>query len=339
MQMVFCDTDARLWKFFTASRLPKGAKATFFAESVQDLSDEQISKAKGAEILSLFTYSRAPAEVLKRFPKLKLICQRSTGYNAIDLDYCKKHKIKVANVAGYGEITVAEFAVGLLLDLVRKIGSSFYKIKHGIVDVAGDTGRDINGKTVGVIGTGAIGAHFARLIHAFGTKVLAYDPFPNPKLEKDGVLKYVALDEIYKKSDFISLHAPATDKNYQMINEKTIAKMKKGVYIINTARGQLIDTVALYNALKSGHVAGAGLDVLDHENIMIKNDISLLPRKKADTIFYSLVNKMLVQLPNVVITPHIAFNSEEAEQRILLGTAANLAGFVKTGEPKYPVKF
>ncbi|MCL2439710.1 MAG: NAD(P)-binding domain-containing protein [Alphaproteobacteria bacterium] len=334
MKVIFFDTDRETRDYFRRHKLPKGATAVFFPESIQDVPLEKLREHKDAEAISIFVYSRFTDNLLKLFPKLKLINTRATGYNNIDLPYCKKNKIAVANVVGYGETTVAEYAFGLLLDLTRKIGISNAKLKAGIVDVLGDTGHDINGKTVGVIGTGAIGRHFCKLAKGFGCTVLAYDLYKNEELEKTGVVKYVSLDTIYKKSDIISLHCNATADNYRFINEAVIAKMKKGVYIINTARGELIDTVALYKALKSGHVAGAGLDVIEHENILIKNDIDLALTKSYDSLLYSVINKMVVGLDNVIITPHIAFNSVEAKERIMASSLNTLIAFAEGKEFK-----
>ena len=332
MQIIFCDADLRLREFFKGAKLPRGAKPLFCPESVQDLSSAEVKAARLAEVMSIFVYSRATAEALARFPKLKFITTRATGYNNIDLAYCKKRGIAVANVANYGATAVAEYAFGLLLDLARKISFSNFKLRQGRVDVAEDTGVDVAGKTVGVIGTGAIGSRFAKLARAFGCDVIAYDLYKNKELEADGTLKYVEPDTLYRKSDFISLHCNETPKNRRMLDAKAFSKMKRGVYIINTARGGLIDTVALYGAVMEGRVAGAGLDVLDHENILIKNDIDLAVKKSEETLKYSLVNKMLAHLPNIVITPHIAYNSREAEERILEVTLANIKAFASGGE-------
>jgi D-lactate dehydrogenase len=263
-----------------------------------------------------------------------MVSTRSTGYNNVDADYCRRHGIILANVKGYGEVTVAEFALGLLLSLVRKIGISNNLLKHGIVNVPDYVGIDVSGKTVGVIGTGATGSHFARLAHSMGCDVLAEDPIKNQKLIDEKTVSYTDFKTIIKKSDIISLHCPATKDNYHMINAKAIAEMKKGIYIINTARGELVDTADLYNALVSGKVAGAGLDVLDFEDVILKNDINIARNKGNEFEFYSLVNQKLLQLPNVIITPHIAFNSAEAELRILNSTLSNIVGFM--GGEKVP---
>ncbi len=338
MQILFCDVDEITKKYLENHPAPDGVEYVLFEKSLNDMGDDELQKYyDSVDIISTFVYSRLTAEVLSKFKKLKLISTRSTGYNNVDLDYCKQHNVKVINVVGYGEITVAEFAIGVLLNLTRKIRTSQRKLKHGIVNVDEDIGVDLFGKTVGVIGTGAIGRHFARLAKSFGCKVLAYDLYPNQTLIDEGVCEYTDLENIYAKSDIISLHCPATKENYHMINKDTIAKMKDGVYIINTARGDLIDTIALYNALVSNKVAGAGLDVLEYEDIMLKNNVETAVEKDKEFILYSLVNQKMLQLENAIITPHIGFNSVDAVIRILDTSMNNVNLFIQGKEAKYIV--
>lgn len=328
MQIIFCDVDKKTSDFLKTVKKMDGVEFVTFSQSLNDIDEKDLAPYYGAEIISTFVYSRLSGDLLSKFPNLKMISTRSTGYNNVDLDYCKKNGIKVANVVGYGEITVAEFAVGVLLNLTRKIRTAQRKLKHGIVNVAEDIGIDLDGKTVGVIGTGAIGRHFARLVKAFGCKVLAYDLYPNQALADEGTCTYTDLETIYKESDIIGLNCPATKENYHLINADTIKKLKDGVYIVNTARGELIDTAALYDALVSGKVAGAGLDVLDYEDVILKNDIDIAKNKDKDFIFYSLVNQKLVQLENAIVTPHIAFNSVEANLRILNTSMQHVIDFI-----------
>ena len=186
MQIVFCDVDEKTSDFLKTVEKIDGVEFITFAQSLNDIDEKELAPYYGAEIISTFVYSRLGRDLLSKFPNLKMISTRSTGYNNVDLDYCREKGIKVANVVGYGEITVAEFAVGVLLNLTRKIRTAQRKLKHGIVNVEEDIGIDLYGKTVGVIGTGAIGRHFARLIKAFGCKVLAYDLYPNKALEEEG---------------------------------------------------------------------------------------------------------------------------------------------------------
>lgn len=333
MKVLFCDVDELTKKYIKKHKLPKGFEAVLFEKSLNDLTDSDLKPYyKDTAIISPFVYSTLSADLLKNFTKLKLIACRSTGYNNIDLDYCKKHNIKITNIFGYGEKTVAEFAIGTLLNLTRKIGLSFDKLKKGIVNIPEDMGIDLCEKTIGIIGTGSIGAHFAKLVKSFGCQVIAYDIYKNKELEENGILKYTTLDNIFKNSDVISLNCPATKQNYHIINDKTIGKMKDGVYIINTARGSLIDGFALYNNLLSGKIKGAGLDALEDEDIIVKNDINLIKNKDKKFLSYSVINQKLLQLNNVIITPHIAFNSIEANLRILDGAYTNILNFINKKE-------
>ncbi len=328
MQVLFCDVDDITKEYLNKHPAPNGMEYVIFEKSLNDMSDDELNKYYDTvDIISTFVYSRLTGDLLKKFKNLKMISTRSTGYNNVDLDYCKANGIKVANVVGYGEITVAEFAVGSLLNLTRKIEFSHKKLEHGIVNVDEDMGVDLYGKTVGVIGTGAIGRHFARLVKAFGCKVLAYDLYPNQALADEGVVEYTDLEKIFKEADIISLHCPATKENRHMINADTLAKMKNGIYIINTARGDLIDTLALYNACKSGKVAGAALDALEYEDIIIKNNVEVAKEKDTEFVLYSLVNQKILQLKNVVITPHIGFNTIEAVIRILDSSMKSVTDF------------
>ena len=314
---------------------PNGVEYIMFEKSLNDMDDSELSKYyESADIISTFVYSRLSADLLIKFKNLKMISTRSTGYNNVDIDYCREHNIIVSNVVGYGEITVAEFAVGALLNLTRKIEHSHKKLEKGIVNVDDDMGVDLYGKTVGVIGTGAIGRHFAKLIKAFGCKVLAYDLYPNQKLIDDGIVEYTDLTTIYKNSDIISLHCPATKENRHMINAESISQMKNGVYIINTARGDLIDTFDLYNAAKFGKISGAALDALEYEDVIIKNNLEVIQEKDKEFIFYSLVNQKILQLDNIIITPHIGFNSIEAVIRILDTSMGHVFDFIEGKEVK-----
>ena len=333
MKVLFCDVDELTKNYIKKHKLAKGYETILFTKRLNDLTEADLKPYyKDTIVISPFVYSTLSGDLLKKFTKLKLIACRSTGYNNVDLEYCKKHKIKVTNVFGYGEKTVAEFAIGTLLNLTRKISFSFEKLKKGIVNIPQDMGTDLYGKTVGIIGTGSIGSHFAKLTKSFGCQVIAYDIYKNKELENTGILKYTTLDNIFKNSDIISLNCPSTKQNYHMINDKTINKMKDGVYLINTARGDLIDGFALYNNLLSGKIAAAGLDALEHEDIIVKNDINLIKNKDKKFLSYSVINQKLLQLNNVIITPHIAFNSIEANIKILDGAFQNINNFINKKE-------
>jgi len=283
-----------------------------------------------AEVLSIFVTSHLGKEELDRFPNLKFIATRSTGFDHIDLAEVSARGIKVSNVPSYGENTVAEQAFALLLCLSRKIYDSYKQIEQGgKFSCLNLKGFDLKDKVIGIIGTGRIGVHTARIAKGFEMKILAYDKFPKETIEKDYGVKYVSLDELLANSDIISLHAPYLPETHHLINLDNISKIKKGAYLINTARGGLVDTSALIKGLQDGILAGAGLDVLEEENFML-DELSLLndPHPNADSLKTILENHYLIDHPRVIITPHNAFNTQEAIERIVNTSIENFKGFI-----------
>lgn len=296
-----------------------------------DLKDEY----KDAVIISVFTSSRLTAEVLSEFKNLKLIALRSVGFSHVDTDYCKQNNIKVVNTPHYGDYTVAEFAFSLLLNLVRKVCQANSNLKKG--DTSNEyLGMELFDKTIGIVGLGGIGSKAVKIASGFSMKILAYDIYKNEQLIKDYGVEYVDIDYLCKNSDIISLHAPATKENYHLINEKRIETMKDGVVIVNTARGELIDSQALYAALLNGKIKGAALDVIECEEAIghycpyFNNrdcvDINCLKK--------TLINHKLLQLPNVIITSHVAYDTKEAINRILNITVQNINDFYNGEELK-----
>jgi D-lactate dehydrogenase len=282
-----------------------------------------------AEILSVFVTSHVGAAELERFPKVKFIATRSTGFDHIDLSECAKRGIKVSNVPSYGENTVAEHAFALLLALSHRIYDSYKQIEQdGKFSTEGLKGFDLKGKTIGLIGLGRIGIHSARIAKGFEMNILACDKFENEQAKNDYGAKYVSLDELLSNSDVISLHMPYMKETHHLINMQNVGKIKKGAYLINTARGGLVDTAALIKGLQNGNLAGAGLDVLEEENFMI-DELSLLnnPHPNETSLKTILENHYLIDHPRVIITPHNAFNTQEAIERILNTAIENLRGF------------
>lgn len=283
------------------------------------------------EIVSVFVDSRIDTAVLDCFPNLKCIATRSTGYDHIDVAECKKRGIAVAYVPGYGDNTVAEFAFGLILNLTRKIYQGIDQIKEtGSFALAGLRGVDLKGKTIGVIGTGRIGKEVIKIAKGFGMNVLACDPYPDGAFAAEENFAYEDLDAVLGKSDIVTLHCPHNTSTYHLINKGNIAKIKRGAYLINTARGPIVETEALTEALNKGMLAGAGLDVLEEEG-ETKDELTTLalghPQEKE--LKTMLRNHILMKMPNVLLTPHNAFNSEEALARILDTTIENIRSFAE----------
>ena len=282
-----------------------------------------------AEIISVFKSSQITKSVLKQFTNLKLIALRSVGYNNIDIDFCKKNSIQVVNSPNYGNITIAEFALALLLDVCRHVTKSNTEFKNGKVCPNNLIGTELSGKNIGIVGLGAIGFAFAKIAHGLNMNILAYDKIEREDLKQSLTLKYVDFDTLLKNSDFISIHAPLTKENYHMFDEHSFQKMKKSAIIINTGRGELIDSQALYNAILNKEIAGAGLDVLEKEETITDFD-SIIELNRLDkfTLEQTIINSQLFKLDNVIITPHIAYNTKEAIQRILTTTMNNIEEFI-----------
>ncbi|MBS3113770.1 hydroxyacid dehydrogenase [Candidatus Woesearchaeota archaeon] len=296
----------------------------------EHLNENNVNQIKDADAIGVFIYSIVNKKILDNLPNLKLITTLSTGFDHIDLKECKKRKITVCNVPHYGENTVAEHTFALILNLTRKIHKAYERTVRGDFSIEGLRGIDLQGKTIGVIGAGSIGQHVIRIAKGFETKVIAYDKFRNLKLAKRLGFKYVTFDYLVQNSDIITLHVPYNKSTHHLINKKEISKMKKGVIIINTARGGIIDTSALLEGLQSGKIGGAGLDVLEGE-CFIKEERQILSKhflKECD-LKTVLQNHILLKQDNVIITPHNAFNSWEALHRILDTTILNIDSFLK----------
>ena len=299
--------------------------------SKDKIDETSLPEKNDFEIISIFVNSHITEKVLSHFPNLKLITTRSTGFDHIDLEACKAKKIGVAYVPGYGNNTVAEFAFGLILNLTRKMYLAIDQIKEtGSFSFKGLRGIDLKEKTIGIIGTGRIGKEAIKIAKGFGMKVIAYDPFPNEEAAKTMGFEYLNLENLLKNSDVITIHAPYSEKTHHLINKNNVSLIKKGAYLVNTARGGIVETEALIKALQNGILAGAGLDVLEEEG-EIKDELTFLreTNPKKDELKTMLQNHILMKMPNVLITPHNAFNSQEALERILNTTIGNIKGFIE----------
>lgn len=283
-----------------------------------------------ATVLCTFIESPVGSAEMSRFPALKLVATRSTGFDHIDTAEAARRGIAVANVPFYGENTVAEFAFALLLALSRRIIDADERVREGAFSPAGLRGFDLAGKTIGVIGTGHIGTHMIRMAQGFGMKVIGFDAFPNADLSHALNFPYVSLAELLATSDVISLHVPYNEHTHHLINKENIGGIRKGAYLINTARGAVVETDALVEALKSGILAGAGLDVLEEEGDMADETALLAaPHPRAEELKTALGNHYLIDHPRVIVTPHLAFNTTEAVARILDTTINNIRHFAE----------
>ncbi|MFZ1812179.1 MAG: 2,3-bisphosphoglycerate-dependent phosphoglycerate mutase [Candidatus Saccharimonadales bacterium] len=283
-----------------------------------------------AEVISVFVTSHVTRQMIEKMPRLKLIAARSTGFDHIDLEAAAARGVTVVNVPTYGENTVAEAAFALMLALTRKLIPTALATEEGSFKASELTGIDLKGKTLGIIGMGHIGSHSARIAKGFEMNVVAYDVRHNEQLAKQIGFEYVDLNTLLDRSDIVTLHTPLLADNYHLINESTLAKMKKGAILINTARGELVENRALIHALKSGHIAGAGLDTIEGEKLMLSSGLldALSSNATSPSTFeHAAEIHALLQLPNVIATQHAAFNTIEAISRINDTTVQNIIRF------------
>lgn len=279
-----------------------------------------------APIISTFIYSKLNREALSKFPNLRLVATRSTGYDHIDLDYCKEKNITVTNVPSYGEHAVAEHTFALILTISRKIIPTVEKSRRGDFSLNGLKGFVLHGKTIGVVGEGKIGKKIIDLALCFGMNILINTSHPGENREH---VKYVSFEELIKSSDIVTLHVPYTPQTHHLINQKNIENFKKGAIIINTARGPLIETQAILEGLERGIIKAVGLDVLEEE-CGLKEERELLTKDflKSCDIKTQLLNHVLLTRQDVIFTSHNAFNSNEALLQILKITAENINSYL-----------
>jgi D-lactate dehydrogenase len=283
-----------------------------------------------AEVISVFITSVVTKEMIEAMPRLKLIACRSTGFNNINLQVAAERGIAVVNVPTYGEETVAEYAFALLLSLSRKLVPTL-KTFGEEAPTEKLCGWDLNGRTMGVIGTGHIGCSAIKIAKGFGMEVLAVDPYPKEDLAVELGFSYVELDELMRRSDAVTIHAPYFPSNHHLINADNLAIMKPSAVIINTARGELVDTKALIEALSTKKIAGAALDVVEGERLMhVDDEVELLRRSHtvgSDMLKYGVEILALSHMDNVILTPHNAFNTTDAILRINNVTCDNIVKF------------
>lgn len=292
------------------------------------LRPENAKLAEGCRAVCAFVNDEINAKTIERLIELKVevILMRCAGYNNVALS-AAEGKIKVLRVPAYSPYAVAEHTMGLILALNRKIPRAYIRTRDFNFSLTGLTGFDLHGKTAGVIGTGRIGRVFIDICKGFGMEVIAFDPHP---VEIEGV-EYVEKDELFKRSDIISLHCPLTRETRYIIDEEALSLMKKSALIVNTSRGQLIDTEALLSALNDKRIGGAALDVYEEESGLFFEDNS-------DKIVTDEVISMLVSRPNVIITSHQAFLTDEALRNIAEVTLKNFDDYIHGRELKNEVK-
>lgn len=283
------------------------------------LNEDTVELAKGFDGVCIFVNDTANAAVIDALYNMgiKFIALRCAGYNNVDVKH-SFNKIHIFRVPAYSPYAVAEHTMAMLLTSIRRIHKAYNRTKDFNFSLNGLTGFDLHGKTVGVVGTGKIGRIFINICNGFGMNVLAYDKFP----AKDSDINYVSLDEILEKSDIISFHCPLNEESYHLINKESIKKLKKGVILVNTSRGPLIDSEALLEGIKERKIGAACLDVYDEESDIFFNDYS-------GHIIADDVLARLITMPNVLVTSHQAYLTQEALNNIAEVTISNIKTFAQ----------
>lgn len=299
-----------------------GHELTFFEAR---LTPETMSLGRGFEAVCPFVNDYLSAEVIATLAegRVRLLTLRSAGFNHVDLRAAKEHGITVARVPAYSPHAVAEHAMALVLTLNRSIHRAHARVREGNFSLDGLLGKDLHGKTIGVIGTGRIGTIFSRIAHGFGCRILAHDPEPNDEVRALGA-SYVPLEEILSGSNIIALHLPLTPDTHHLIDASAVRRMKQGVMLVNTSRGGLVDTRAVIDGLKSERIGALALDVYEEEGDLFFEDLS-------STVIHDDVFARLLTFPNVLITGHQGFFTREALENIAETTLANATAF-ESGE-------
>ncbi len=315
-------------KSYDREYLPQAAGADQIAWRFNEfrLSAKTALTAKGAAAVCIFVNDQVDRECLEALAEagVKLIALRCAGFNNVDLETAAALGIKIVRVPAYSPHAVAEHTVGLLLTLNRKIHRAYNRVRESNFSLSGLVGFDIFGKKVGIVGTGKIGRITAQIFRGFDAKVIAYDPFPSLDWAQEHNVDYCDLKTVLQESDILSLHVPLLAETRHLINAQSILTMKRGVIILNTSRGKLIDTTALINGLKSGQVGGVGLDVYEEEEGVFFEDLS-------GQVLQDDELSRLISFPNVLVTSHQAFLTHEALSEIARVTTTNLLAFATGG--------
>lgn len=322
MKIAFFEVTEEEQKHFFKKNLD--GHELFFSDT--PLTEDTLPKDLDFEVVSVFVNCSVTKKIIDSFPRLKLITARSTGFDNIDFEYAKTKNINVCNVPSYGSHTVAEYTFALILSLSRKIPQAVARLKTtGEFSYENLRGMDIHARVLGVIGTGKIGKNVIRIARAFDMEVVAYDPHPDEEFANELGYKYVDFDALLSTSDIITIHTVLSEQTKHLINTKNIFNMKKGSILINTARGGIVETDALFQAITTKHLAGAALDVLEGEEDL-KEDLDVFSKEKhySKGLKTMLENHMLINLEEVIITPHMAFYTKEAEESIMQTTVDNI---------------
>ncbi len=323
MKIAFFDTKSYDKQSFEKYARDYGFDIKYFETK---LNEDTADLAVGFDAVCAFVNDTVNDKVIDKFYEMgiRVLALRCAGFNQVDMKHAYG-KLHVLRVPAYSPYAVAEHAMALLLTSVRRIHKAYIRSKDFNFSLSGLMGFDLHGKTVGVIGTGKIGRVFMDICRGFGMKILAFDKFPDHSLEADGSVRYVSMEELLQNSDILSLHCPLTEETYHVIDEEALKLCKRGVILLNTSRGALVDAEALLNAIKSRKVGAACLDVYEEESEWFFEDNS-------GHIMEDDTLARLISMPNVIVTSHQAFLTEEALENIALTALENLKAFFENGQ-------
>lgn len=335
VKVAFVNLEPTEKKFFETHLAGEQFELEFYRE------DEWVKIDPATEVLSVFVNFEVTRDVMDKLPNLKLIVCRSTGFDNIDMAAANEHGIKVANTPGYGSSSVAEYTFGLILMLSRKLPTILAKTNSDSVDRIAERGWDLNGKTIGIIGLGSIGRGVAQIAHGFGMKILAVDRGRIDDFAQEYSVEYTDdMSRICREADIVTLHVPYTPDNHHLIGAKVLSEMKNTALVINTARGELVNTLQLARMLKDGKLGGVALDVIEDEDYLFSPNalIDLASggdQMAIDKLRHALAVSALERMSNVIITNHNAFNTIEALERINSTAAQNIVNFYSGGDVDY----
>jgi D-lactate dehydrogenase len=331
LKLAFFDVDQG--EQAVLSRAFDGEKTFEVSFNQKSLDTHGASVATDVDGIGIFIQSRITKEVLDLLPRVKVIDTMSTGFDHIDLETCKARNITVCNVPSYGDNTVAEYAIGLIIALARKLKPTIEQTARGFFSRAGLMGIDMKDKTLGLIGTGNIGSHMARFGWAFGMHVIAYDVKPNETISDRYGVTFMGLDEVLRQADIVSLHIPYNHSTHHLINAERLRLLKPTALLVNTSRGQVVDTDAVAVALREGRMGGVALDTFEGEEVWIEEEFLKRDDLAAVTLREAMESFSIMHSERAIITPHNAFNTKEALERILLTSAENIKAYFK-GHPQ-----